>query len=92
MRSTCSVTAAAISVCPAAAARSASCECTARSLQAVREVAGARDRPPHRLLLVIEQRVEVVDERLDLGWIRAFDARLASLVDRAQPRAQAVDG
>ena len=38
-----------------------------RRLQAVGQVAGPRQRPAHRLFAVVEQRVEVVDERLHLA-------------------------
>ncbi len=38
-----------------------------RRLEAMREVAGLGQRLPHPLVLVVEQRVEVVDERLHLA-------------------------
>ena len=48
-----------------------------RRLQAVREVAGLRHRARQRAFAVIEQRVELVDQRLHLGGIGAFDPPLA---------------
>ena len=45
-----------------------------RRLQRVRQVAGLRDRAPHGLIAMLEQRVEIVDERLHLAGIPPLDA------------------
>ena len=55
-----------------------------RRLQAVREVAGLGDRTADDLLAVVEQAVEVVDERLHFTGIGAFDAMLLVAVNRRQ--------
>ena len=62
-----------------------------RRLQPVRQVAGLRDRAPHRLLPLVEQRVEIVDERLHLRRVVAVDAPVAALVQSGKTRSKVVD-
>ena len=62
------------------------CEQGERCLEPMRQVAGARGGPRDCLFLVRQQQIELVDERLHLGGIRAGDVRdrfgSASNVDR----------
>ena len=51
-----------------------------RRLQAVRQVARLRDRTADGLLSLVEQRVEIVDERLHFCRVLAVDAPIAPLV------------
>src|SRR5687767_8207827 len=44
-----------------------------------------------RRLAVIEQGIEVIDQWLDLRHVPALDARIATLMDRAEPRTQLAD-
>ncbi len=57
----------------------------------MREVAGLGDRALHGAFPMLEQGVEVVDERLDLGWVFAVDAPVLSLVQPGQTRPEVVD-
>lgn len=57
----------------------------------MRQVAGLRDRPPDRLIAVLEQRVEIVDERLHFGGIPSVQASLAAVADSGQPPAQPLE-
>ena len=61
-----------------------------RRLQPVREVARLRQRAGHRPLAMLEQGVEIVDERLHLGRIDAVDPPLAAVVHFTQARRAAV--
>jgi hypothetical protein len=63
-----------------------------RSLQSVGEISGTRHRALDRLLAVIEQQVEVVDERLHFGGVGPVDEALSPLMDRRQSQTQAIDG
>ncbi len=51
-----------------------------RRLQTVREIARLGDRALDRFLSMLEQRVEIVDERLHLGRVRAFDSPISPFV------------
>ena len=62
-----------------------------RRLQSMGEVARFRGRPRERLLVVGQQRVEIVDERLHLGRIRAVKPRLDAFLHVGQPPADVVD-
>ncbi len=59
-----------------------------RRLQRVREIAGLGDRAPDGLIAMLEQRVEIVDERLHLARIAPLDAAIAPLVHRGEALAQ----
>ena len=59
-----------------------------RCLQAVRQVAGLRHRARDAALALVEQRVEVVDERRDLGRILALEPRRPPVANGAEPFAQ----
>ena len=48
-----------------------------RRFQPVRQVTGLGDRAPHGLLPLVEQHVDVIDERLNFSRIHAVDAPLA---------------
>ena len=61
-----------------------------RSLQAVCEVSGSRYRALDRLLAVVEQQVEVVDERLHFGGVGARRRGVHSL-DARRPVSGAGD-
>ncbi len=63
-----------------------------RRLEAVREVARPRDGSPHRLFAVLEQHVEIVDERLHFSGVDAVDAAFTTGMHGGQPRSQPVDG
>jgi hypothetical protein len=63
-----------------------------RGFQAVREITSLRHRSRHTLLAFVEQRIEFVDERFDLGWILAVKTRGAPLADRVQAVAQRDEG
>ena len=62
-----------------------------RRLEAVREVAGLGDRAPHRPFAMVEQRVEVVDERLDFARIAPLDSPIAPVAHRRELVAQLVE-
>ena len=77
--------------CPAASARSASCaEHRQRRLQAVREIAGLGERARTAASRCVEQRVQIVDERLHLG--RDSRRRRAGRGPRARRRAARAGG
>ena len=60
-----------------------------RRLQAVREIAGLGDRAAARARSrCVEQRIQIVDERLHLGRIAAVDAARRARRARGEPRAQ----
>ena len=59
-----------------------------RRLQRVRQIAGLRDRAPHGLIAMLEQRVEIVDERLHFAGIAPFDAAIPSLAHGGEPLPQ----
>ncbi len=59
-----------------------------RRLEAVREIPRLRARSRHALLALGEQRVQVLDERLDLRRILAFDPGLPAVAQCRHPRAQ----
>ena len=50
-----------------------------RRLEAVREVAGLRDRPRDGGFAVLEQEIQIVDQRLNLARVNAVEAAAASL-------------
>ena len=62
-----------------------------RRLEAVREVAGLRDRAADRAFAVIEVGVQLVHQRLDLDGVGAGDPRLAAAADRRERGAQPVE-
>jgi hypothetical protein len=62
-----------------------------RRLEDMRQIAGRRLGPPYRLFAMLEQRVQVADERLHLGGIIAVDSRRTTITHRRQPRPEAVD-
>ena len=62
-----------------------------RGLQPVREVPRLRDRAPHGAIAVLEQRVQIVDQRLHLRRIRSVEAALGSVLDVAKPPAHALE-
>ena len=59
-----------------------------RRFQSVREIAGLGRGLLDPQLAVEEQRVEVVDERLNLRWVNPFKPALRTLAHVEQPRAQ----
>ncbi len=59
-----------------------------RRLESVREVAGLRERPAHRRIAVIEERVEIVDERLHFGRVLPLETTRAPFPDAGQARSQ----
>ena len=59
-----------------------------RRLEAVREIPRLRARSRHALLALGEQRVQVLDERLDLRRILAFDPRRPAVAQCRHARAQ----
>ena len=62
-----------------------------RRLQRVREIAGLGDRAADGLIAVLEQRVEIVDQRLHFGGIAAVEAALAALAHGGEAAAQPLD-
>ena len=62
-----------------------------RRLQPVREVAGFRDRATNGLFTAVEQRVEVVHERLHFRRVGSIDATVAALVQSGETRSKVVD-
>ena len=50
-----------------------------RGLEAVREVARLRNRPRHGSFAVLEQEIQIVDQRLNLARVNAVEAAAASL-------------
>ena len=61
------------------------CEQCQRRLQAVRKIAGLGHCPLHGLVLVIEEGVQVIDERLHFCRVGAVDPPLRTGVDCGQP-------
>ena len=61
-----------------------------RRLETVSEVAGLGQRAPDGLLAVLEQRVEIVDERLHFGRIIAVDAAIATVAEAREALAQMI--
>jgi hypothetical protein len=61
-----------------------------RRLEAVCQVARLGDRTPHRPLAMLEQRVQIVDERLDLARVFADDPPILTLMQPGQTRSQPV--
>ena len=62
-----------------------------RSLEPMRQIAGARRCPRDCLFLVRQQQIELVDERLHLGGIRAGDAGREAIVHGGQASTKAID-
>src|SRR5678815_2781058 len=56
-----------------------------RSLEPMRQIACRRERAFHRPLAVFEQRVQIIDQRLDFGRIPTLDASLLSSANSHQP-------
>jgi hypothetical protein len=54
----------------------------------VREIAGLAHRPTHGLFALIEERVEVVDNRLYLGNVAALEPAFTSLAHADKPGPQ----
>ena len=52
-----------------------------RRLESVREIGRFRERAPHRFLAVVEQRVQLVHERLHFARIRPLHALLLAFAD-----------
>jgi hypothetical protein len=63
-----------------------------RRFQPVRQVSGFRNRATHGVLPLIEQRVEIVDERLHFARVGTFDAAIAPFVQSCEPRSKVLDG
>jgi hypothetical protein len=59
-----------------------------RRFQRVRQIARLRDRPTDRLIALLEQRVQIVDERLHIARVLALDPPGHALAHRAEPLAQ----
>lgn len=57
----------------------------------MREVAGLGQRALSDPLALIEQRVQVVDQRLNLGRVRPSKLLISTAVDIAEPRSQLAD-
>jgi len=57
----------------------------------VREVAGLRQRARHALLAIAQQRIQIANQRLDLGWILAFETALPPFTNINQPGTQFVE-
>ena len=55
-----------------------------RRLQSVGQIAGLRDRATDRDLAVLEQRVQVVDERLDFGRVRPVELPLPAFANQRE--------
>ena len=62
-----------------------------RRLQAVREIAGLADRAADRCVAMLEQRVEIVDERLHFARIASLRACASPLLHVGQPLAHLVE-
>ena len=62
-----------------------------RRLQAMREIAGRRARAPDHLLALVQQLIQIGDERLHFYRVAAFEAAFAPVAQAAKPRPQLVD-
>ena len=63
-----------------------------RRLQAMRHVCGALGGASHARVACLQQRVQIVHERLDLRRVRACQSRMRAAVHVSQPHAQEIDG
>ena len=63
-----------------------------RCLQAMSEVTGFGNCAPDRLLTVVEQRIEIVDERLNLRRVLTFHPACSSRADAGQACVEVVHG
>ena len=63
-----------------------------RRFQAVSQIAGLGERLGDAFVTVRQQRVEIVDQRLNLGWITACHLSFLPPMDRRQARAQHGEG
>ena len=61
-----------------------------RRLESMREIAGSGDGAANHAVVMVEQGIQIVDERLHFRREFAGDSRLAPVVDARQPRAQPV--
>jgi hypothetical protein len=66
------------------------CEHCQRGLQSVREIARFRDGPAHGSFAMVEQRVEVCDERLHFSGVSSVDATFVAAADTGELRSQLV--
>ena len=62
-----------------------------RRFEAVREIAGFAERAADRVVAMIEQRVQIIHQRLNFGWIAAFEPPLAAVANGGQACAQFVE-
>ena len=67
------------------------CENGERRLQSVRQIPGLGDRTRHHLLAMLEERIQVRDERLDFCRIGSAHGAIAAVADGGQPRSQMLD-
>ena len=68
------------------------CDDRKRRLQAVREITGPGDGARDRPIALVEQRVEVVNQRLHLGRVRAFQSMRAAGVQCSEVTPDGIDG
>ena len=62
-----------------------------RRFQSVREIAGFAEGAADRFVAMIEQQVQIIHQRLNLGWIAAFQSQLAAVANVGESRAQCVE-
>ena len=67
------------------------CKDRKRRLQPVGQISGFRHSSSHCVLTLIEQRIQIIDERLDLCGVGTVNAPIATRVQARQARPQAVD-
>jgi hypothetical protein len=60
-------------------------------LEPVREVAGLGERTAHARFAVLEQRVQILDQRLNFRGIVAGDPRLATTANVGEPRSELME-
>ena len=60
-------------------------------LEPVREVAGLGERTAHARFAVLEQRVQILDQRLNFRGIVAGDPRLATAANVGEPRSELME-
>ena len=62
-----------------------------RRLQAMRKIAGLCHRARHAALTLVEQRIQLIDDRLHLCRINTVDARVDAFVHGREAVAQSID-
>jgi hypothetical protein len=56
------------------------------------KVASFRQRPPHNTFTMLQQGIEIVDQRLHLGWICSFDPVAGTIAQTRQLLTQTAEG